>query len=129
MIERAAAWRPLPNIKRAFGSISLSLKAESPARTVLLTLHGERNLRLGFSGVIALHFEDECPGNFPIPSDLPRLNQKYTFPLLTVERSSWAAQWPMWPDLMHYVLISLDDIVHILGSKDVEAIWGAGDAA
>ena len=131
MTEQALAWpwRPVPDVTDAFASISASYGPSSPTRTATVTLHGSRDLRLVFSRVIAMHAEDECPGTFPLPKELPRLDAQYTFPLLTVANSKWASQWPMHPQNVHYVLISLDDIVHVFAGPNVEATWGDGHAA
>jgi hypothetical protein len=133
MTEQASAWYPVLDITDVFGSISVSYEPRATSgamsRSALVALHGRRDLRLKFSGVIALYCEDDCPGNFPIPSDRPRLNADYMFPLLKIENSRWGAQWPMWPQAVHYALISLDDIVHVLAQSSVEAKWGNGHAA
>jgi hypothetical protein len=115
-------WAPVPDIDDGFGSISFSYD-RSNERTALVQLHGARTLSLDFTGVIALQFQDECPGNFPLPRPLP------AFPLLTIEHSRWLAQWPMWPKLRHYVLISSDDLVQLIALPKVRAYWDSGHAA
>ena len=127
MTEHASAWYPVPDVTDAFGSISFVHESRaisgSTTRDALVTLHGIRDLELHFSRVIALHYEDDCPGNFPMPANRPRLNAEYMFPLLKIEGSLWGAQWPMWPKLVHFALISLDDIVHVFADSDVRAKW------
>ena len=122
MTERAAAWHPVPDITDGFGSISFSYRSND-ARTVRLVMNGARNLALMFTRVIALHFEDDCPGNFPHPSELPKLRPGLTFPLLKIENSRWLSQWPMWPDLAHYFLVSSDDLAHLIAHPAVQAEW------
>jgi hypothetical protein len=128
MIERATPWYPVPDITHGFGSISFRFEPHSTAdpqsRRAVIALHGERSLHLRFAGVVALHFEDECPGNFPLPTDRPRLNSQLMFPLLKIENSRWLAQWPMWPKLVHYALLSLDDLVYLIAEPKVQAQWG-----
>jgi hypothetical protein len=128
MIERATAWNPVADIDDGFGSISFSYD-RSNERTALVKLHGARTLSLDFTGVIALQFEDECPGNFPLPRYLPMLRERLTFPLLTIEHSRWLAQWPMRPKLRHYVLISSDDLVQLIALAKVRASWDPGHSA
>jgi hypothetical protein len=84
---------------------------------------GARKLSLEFTRVIAFHFEDDCPGNFPLPRELPKLRPGLTFPLLKIENSRWLSQWPMWPDLAHFVLLSLDDLVQLIAHPTVQARW------
>jgi hypothetical protein len=131
MNERASAWYPVPDINDGFGSISLSYEARvsNEPRSVLIVMNGGRTLSLRFTAVIALHFEDDCPGNFPLPPRRPRLNADFMFPLLKIENSRWAAQWPMWPNLTHYALLSLDDLVHLIAGPTVLAHWEGGHVA
>src|SRR5438270_4671969 len=106
MTERASAWYPVPDLTDGFRSISFSYQDED-SRGALVVMNGARKLSLEFTRVIAFHFEDDCPGNFPLPRELPKLRPGLTFPLLKIENSRWLSQWPMWPDLAHYVLLSL----------------------
>jgi hypothetical protein len=122
MTERASVWRPVPDIDDGFGSISFSYEANR-SRDALIVMNGARRLRLGFTRVIAFQFEDDCPGNFKLPRDMPRLNEKFVFPLLKIENSSWLSQWPMWPNLAHFVLLSLDDLVQLIALPTVRADW------
>ena len=125
MKECPSAWYPVPDIDDGFKSISLSYGARGcpEPRSVLIVMNGRRTLSLRFTGVIALHFEDDCPGNFPLPPQRPRLNADFMFPLLKIENSRWVAQWPMWPNLIHYALLSLDDLVHLIAGPTVLAHW------
>jgi len=122
MTEQAFAWHPVPDINDGFGSISFSCESNR-SRTMLVTMNGARKLQLRFTRVIAFQFEDDCPGNFKLPAPLPRLDAKWVFPLLRVDDSAWHRQWPMWPELAHYVLLSLDDLVQLIALPTVEARW------
>jgi len=122
MTERASAWYPVPDLTDGFRSISFSYQAND-SRGALVVLNGARKLSLEFTRVIAFHFEDDCPGNFPLPRELPKLHTGLTFPLLKIENSRWLSQWPMWPDLAHYVLLSLDDLVQLIAHPTVQARW------
>ena len=122
MAEGALKWMPVSEIAEGFGSISFSYEP-TETRSLLVVMHGQRELSLRFSRVIALHYEDECPGFFPLPGPLPMLKELVTFPLLRIENSSWAKQWTMYSDLTHFALISSDDLVHLLASPVVDARW------
>ena len=128
MTERASTWYPVPDLTDGFGSISLTYRPND-SRSARLVMNGARNLALEFTRVIALHFEDECPGNFPLPTELPKLRPGLTFPLLKIENSRWLSQWPMWPNLTHYALASSDDLVQLLAHPTVQAWWEQGHAA
>jgi hypothetical protein len=122
MIERASVWRPVPDIEDGFGSISFSYESNR-SRDALIVMNGKRQLILKFSRVIAFQFEDDCPGNFALPPEMPRLNTQWVFPLLEIENSRWLNQWPMWPNLKHFVLFSLEDLVQLIALPTVDARW------
>jgi hypothetical protein len=122
MTEHASPWHPLPDINDGFGSISFSYDSNR-SRSAHIVMNGARRLSLKFTRVIAFQFEDDCPGNFKLPATLPRLNAEWVFPLLRVENSVLLGQWPMWPNLAHYVLLSLDDLVQLIAFPTVEARW------
>ncbi len=86
-------------------------------------MRGKRDLSLRFAHVIALRYEDECPGFDPLPKPLPMLKASVTCPLLTIENSGWAKQWAMHADLVHFALISSDDLVQLIAKPGVEAGW------
>jgi hypothetical protein len=123
MIERSVEWYPLPDIADGFGTIGFEKGSFKEARRLRVLMHGGRVLSLNFVNVIALRFEDECPGYDQIPKPWPMLREKVTFPLLTVEGSSWRQRWMMHKDLTHYVLISSEDLVQVLASPKVDAQW------
>ena len=122
MTERAVVLGVVPGIDVPFASISFSYEPGNE-RSVLVTMHGARNLRLRFKGAIALRFEDDCPGFDPLPHPLPMLRDGVTFPLLKIEESKWLAQWhPVHSNLAHFALLSLDDLVQLLAKPDVEVL-------
>jgi hypothetical protein len=122
MTERASTWYPVPDLSEGFRSISLSY-CSNQSRSASVVMNGARNLTLEFKTLIALHFEDDCPGNFPLPPELPKLRPGLTFPLLKIENSHWLGQWPMWSNLTHYALVSSDDLVHLIAHPTVQARW------
>ena len=124
MTESAVTWEPVSGIDGLFGSISFAYGPDD-GRSVLVTMHGARNLHLRFTGAIALRFEDDCPGFDPLPNPLPMLRPGVTFPLLKIEHSQWLSQWhPVHSGLVHFALLSLDDLVQLIAKPSVDAHWG-----
>ena len=124
MIEKAIKWEPVPGIDGLFGSISFAY-APGDGRSISVTMHGERNLHLHFARAIALRFEDDCPGFNPLPRPLPMLRVDVTFPLLKIEQSLWVSQWhPLHTGLVHFALLSSDDLVQLIARPSVDAHWG-----
>jgi hypothetical protein len=123
MTSQAERWYPVPDVLEGFGSIALQKGSADSAKHLRVIMHGNRQLSLVFSNVVAIRYEDECPGFDPIPRPLPMLKEQVTFPLLTVAHSEWRAQWIMHRELVHYVLISSDDLVQVIASPAVEAHW------
>jgi hypothetical protein len=120
--ERATMLQVIPGMDAPFESISFAYEPGDD-RSVSVTMHGTRSLRLRFTSVIALRFEDDCPGFDPLPRPLPMLRPGMTFPLLKVEESSWLNQWhPVHQNLAHFVLLSLDDLVQLIASPTFDVI-------
>ena len=117
----ATKWLPVSDIDSPFESISYSFENDE----LLLRMRGIRSLILHFSGVVALRFEQECPGfDFPPVSILPTLRPAQTFPLLLVEGSPWLEQYPATHrELSHFALISSDHLIQVLAKPNVEARW------
>ncbi len=129
MTETAIKWECVPDIDEIFGDISFSYQALEKG-SLLVVMHGkQRDLVLKFPRVIALRYEDDCPGFDPLPSPLPTLKNGRTFPTLKIEQSDWLSQWaPIYSgsslkDITHFALISLNDLVQIIAMPAVEAYW------
>ena len=139
MTERALPWHPVPDITDGFYSISAICQSRAldsqSKRLATLTLysrptsHDRRDLHLSFESVVAIYLEDDCPGTFVLPRDCPRVNAEFVFPLLVIEGSKWLANWPMWPNHVHYALLSLDDLVHVVASPGATGRWSDESAA
>jgi hypothetical protein len=93
-----------------------------------------RELILKFRTVVVLCGENEAPGGIvpaPAISSLPKLGRgehpSWTFPLLRLIDSPPLKQYQlMYPMLLaHCFLISLDNLVHVIASADVEAAWNS----
>jgi hypothetical protein len=135
---RAEVWEPVDGIDGPCGQISFSYSPDHTA-TVLMSFAGiagnpPRDLILRFRLVIVLSGEDECPGGFvqaPAIPSLPKLGRgehpSWTFPLLKLLDSEPLNQYqlmysPTHP-LAHFFLISMDNLVHVIASADVDAAW------
>ena len=120
MAEHATKWQPVTDIDSAFGSISYAFQDN----LLSVQMHGSRILVLDFSGVIALRFEQECPGTDFVPLPLPMLRPSETFPLLRVQESSWQGQYtPIYGELLHFALVSSDHLLQVLAKPVVQARW------
>jgi len=135
---RADMWEPVDGIDGPCDHIGFFYKPNHTA-TVSMTFAGSagrpaRILILRFHVVIVLTGEDECPGDFvPAPAipTLPKLRRgehpSYTFPLLKMVDSKPLNQYQlMYPQpLAHFFLISMDNLVQVISSADVDATWSA----
>jgi hypothetical protein len=120
MPEHAIKWQPIADIDTPFESISYAFRDD----TLSVQMLGVRTLALEFTGVVALRFEQECPGFDFVPLPLPMLRPSQTFPLLCVEGSSWREQHAsIYGDLRHFVLVSSDHLLQLLAKPDVKAEW------
>ena len=114
----------MDDIDGLFGSISFAYEP-GEARCLTVVMHGHRELHLRFSGVIALRFENDCPGFDPLPHPLPMIQPGVVFPLLKISQSSWLNQWsPLHATCVHFALLSLDDLVQIIAEPNVDVRWG-----
>ena len=120
MPEHATKWQPITDIDSPFGSIAYAFRHDS----LSVQMIGVRTLALDFTGVVALRFEQECPGFDFVPLPLPMLSPSQTFPLLRVERSSWREQYAAtYGDLLHFALVSSDHLLQLLAKPEVKAEW------
>jgi hypothetical protein len=134
----AEAWEPIEGICGPCDHIAFSYipyHAATIRMTFACTARGPaRDLILKFKQVIVLSSEDECPGGFvPAPAikTLPKLGRgddpTWTFPLLKLVDSEPLKQYqsmrPANPALAHFFIISMDNLVHVIASSDVVAVW------
>ena len=120
MLEHATKWQPIADIDSPFGSLSYSFRHDS----LSVQMVGVRTLALDFTGVVALRFEQECPGFDFIPLPLPMLRPSQTFPLLCVESSPWREQYAaIYGDLLHFALVSSDHLLQLLAKPQVRVEW------
>jgi len=120
MAEHVTKWQPIADIDSPFGAISYAFRHDMLSVQML----GARTLVLDFSGVVALRFEQECPGFDFVPLPLPMLRESQTFPLLCVEGSPWREQYTViYGDLLHFALVSSDHLLQVLAKPVVQARW------
>ena len=124
MAPRANKWQPVPDINAMFGSMSYAFRQDN---TLSVQMLGDRTLVLDFSGVVALRFENECPGfDFLNGIELPMLRPRETFPLLSVEGSAWLEQWAaIYGELSHFALVASDHLLELCAKPVVQARWAS----
>jgi hypothetical protein len=133
-MEVCERWSPIDDIHWPAADICFAYEAPSvaTARLGFSSVSGgsAQDLVLHFSNVIALRYEAEAPGLIPLPKNLPKLAvgiyPAFTYPLLEVRDSDWLAEYSAFnPEaaLHHYVLVSLNDLLHVLAGEKVEASW------
>lgn len=141
-MERAIKWMPKPEIDFACADISFTWTSGIGARLVVL-LHFSRvdggssqDLQLAFTRPLAVKWEDEAFGLIESPDLLPQCSgarfDRFTHPTLIVERSSWAEMYaadmfaagdPRAERVVHYFMVSLNDLLHVLAESPPEAAW------
>ena len=133
--ESAIKWEPAEGILWPCADISFS---RQEADTVSVTMHfsrvldgSPRDLLLMFTGAIALRWESESSGSYPLPPSPPRCPDpwsRWIFPLIRVEHSAWFSEVesqnpPAAAGRAHFWLISMNDLVHVLARPEVSARW------
>ena len=135
-------WRPVDGLEGPCGDISYQ---RTPSGELIVTMHFSfvkglptQDLQISFRGACALHWEDECPGFFPSPNEMakctdPKWNQ-WVFPLQKIEESELlrehrsVRELGSAPRLVHYFLISMNDLVHVVAHEMATAEWVPGAA-
>jgi hypothetical protein len=129
---KASIWQPISGIVGPCADISFALSHKD---TLIVTMHfslvrrhPNRDLRLQFEHAVAMHWEQEYPGFYPVPQNMS------PFPLQKVEGSELLEQFSMdygftsGPRLTHFLLLSMNDLVHIIAYDDATAVWIPGIA-
>lgn len=132
---RAERWEPVIGIEGPIDHIDFSYTSTRKATVSITFAESEgsaRTLVLRFVHVVVLAGEDEAPGGFiaaPAAQSLPRLERgaypSWTFPLLQLLESQPLNQYQMMGPqrLAHFYLVSLHNLVHVIASVDVDALW------
>ena len=140
-MQKSVIWEPVPGLDLPCADIAF---AYGPPDVLTVTMRFSnvvagrgKDLQLCFSGAIALRWESESFGLIPIPGPLPKCRDEkwseWSFPLLRVERSSWLAEHdarhPVAAEArVHFALISMNDLLHVLAFSDVDAQWVETDS-
>ena len=120
MTAIASKWFPVQDIKDAFGSLTFGFDGQN----LSVVLHGERNLSILFNGVIAIRFEQECPGFDELPKHLPMLRPSTTFPLLKIYSSDWFEEFNfIYQGCEHFALVTSDHLIQIISKPVTAAHW------
>lgn len=139
---KSSIWQPVPEIVGPCADISFALSLPG---TLVVTMHfslviglPDNDLRLQFTGPLAMHWETECPGFYPVPPNMSKCADpqwaKWVFPLQMVEGSELLEEFRgiyqigKAPELSHFLLISMNDLVHVIARSGVTAEWIPGIA-
>jgi hypothetical protein len=131
--ESCKRWSPIAGIESPAADIQFAYhppyKLTASMRFSNVAGGSPHDLLLHFSDVTAIQYETEALALIPFPKDPPRLTGQWIgwrYPLLEVPDSHWLAEYlEVRPDedLHHFVLVSLNDLLHILATPKVEATW------
>jgi hypothetical protein len=137
----STTWEPTSGIEGPCADVSVTLSRDNSVEVVmhfsLVAGLPNRDLRLQFARALALHWEDECPGLYPAPSNMAKCRgpqwDRWVFPLQRVEGSELleqirAVHEGSGPRLSHYLLISMNHLLHIVSSDESHATWIPGIA-
>jgi hypothetical protein len=128
-------WEPVGGILAPCADIRFTYTVPSFLSVTMYFSHvrngAPQDLILNFSGAIALRWESESFGLVPLPERLPRCPDpwsRWTFPLLSIENSTWldthhARNLVSSKGRLHFALLSMNDLLHILALPDVKAAW------
>jgi hypothetical protein len=137
---KASIWQPVSGIVGPCADIGFARSRED---TLVMTMHfslvtglPDKDLRIQFTGALAMHWENECPGFYPIPQDMVKCSDpqwaQWVFPLQRVEGSDLLREFSgvyeigSGPRLAHFLLLSMNDLVHVIAKTEVVAEWIAG---
>ena len=94
------------------------------------------DLLLVFDKVLAVSWEDEAFGLIDASDDLPKCSGHqfgdYTHPALIIQNSKWTRKYadreysaddPRAKRIVHYYLVSFNDLLHVLAESDPTASW------
>ena len=142
MMEQAKKWMPKPEIDSPCADISFARASQNDA-TLVVVMHFSRvvdgiatDLEIVFENSLAVSWEEESFGLIESPKDLPKCAATnfriWTHPTLIVEHSKWAEQYrarryaendPASQTVVHYFLVSMNDLIHVLADSEPRARW------
>ena len=136
MTERCAKWEPVRDV--AWPCAGISFERIGRALDVVMRFSLTKgapplDLKLQFAHPVALRWIDESfayasiPGSDALPTlDSAPFGRRWTFPLLRVIESSWLPTLGHAVDVAHpehFVLVTMNDVLHIAAKPDVTAGW------
>lgn len=125
------AWEPVAGIDRPCGSMSFSYTDQ----TLVVVMHflrpelgKEWDLRLEFSSVLAVRWENECPGLESYPNNMACLEEGVTFPLQKVSGSEWLSMLGTIHSVRdrphaHFLLVASDDLMQLIALDNPRVKW------
>jgi hypothetical protein len=129
-------WEIVPELDYPCADISFSYtppdKIEVLMRFSCVKGLAPKDLRLIFDGAVTFAWESEYSCSIPLPKPLPKCASekwnRWTFPLLEIRNSAWRQNFynampPAAEGRSHYVLVSMNDVVHILSTANIHATW------
>jgi hypothetical protein len=139
---KATVWLPVNGVEGPCSDISFS---RFLGEGLVVTMHfslvsglPNRDLRLSFQNVFAMHWEDECPGFYPVPKNMDKCASpdwnKWVFPPQRVEGSEvldehrGIREVAGNQELAHFLLISMNALLHVIARDAVSVEWIPGIA-
>jgi hypothetical protein len=138
---RAIKWLPQKEIAYPCADISYFWASKKDAEFIV-TMHFSRmvdglenDLEINFGSPMAINWEDESYSLTDFPDGIPKTEKgkfKFLHPTIIVEGSDWAKKYadnkysdgdPEADDVVHYLLISLNDILHVLSEIEPVTKW------
>ncbi|MGH1360600.1 MAG: hypothetical protein ACRBC3_17710 [Burkholderiaceae bacterium] len=140
-MTEANQWEIIEGLNAPCADISYEWQSQEDAQLVV-TLHFSRvpegfasDVRLTFPNAMTLLWEDESLGLIPIPDQLPLCSSPsfhdWVFPTLILQNSELATRYadktfekddPRWSDVEHFVMVSMNDLVHVVSLGRPEII-------
>lgn len=141
-MERAVKWMPMPELDTPCADISFKWESKKGAVLVVVmhysrVRHGlGKDLEITFRDALAVRWEEESWGLIDSPQDLPTCSREnfaeWTHPMLIIKDSSWVELYanrrysegaPDAANITHYFLVSMNDLLHVLGNPNPEVRW------
>lgn len=138
---RAKKWMPQGEIAYPCADISFAWASQVNAELVV-TMHFSRMVdglqkdrEINFGSPMSIQWEDESYSLTEFPTGIPECEKgdlRFSHPTIIVEDSNWARKYadnkyvtgdPEANDVVHYLLISLNDILHVLAETEPTTRW------
>lgn len=142
-MTEANQWEIVKGLDAPCADISYEWQSQEDAQ-LAVTMHFSRvpegfesDVRLVFPNAMTLIWEDESLGLIPVPEQLPLCStpafNDWIYPTLIVKESDLGIRYadktfekddPRWSDVEHFVMVSMNDLVHVvsLGRPEVSLL-------